>query len=49
MYCYNVGDDTSLARRQYGGAIGIVLVVTFVAGILPCVFRLPVAQLILAG
>ena len=29
---YKAGDGTSLARRQYGGAMGIVLVVSFVAG-----------------
>ena len=45
----NIGDDTSLARQQYNGAIGIVLVVTLVVGILPCVLRLPVVLLILAG
>ena len=45
---YNIGDGTSLARRQYGGAIGIMLVITFVAGIPPCVLRLPVALLCLA-
>ena len=46
---YNIGNDTGLARRQYGGAIGIVLVVPLVAGNPPCVLRLLVALLILAG
>ena len=38
----------SLAGK-YSGAIGIVLVVTLVAGIPPYVLRLPVALLILAS